>query len=242
MFFEYIAAVRDTVAVWQCLPSGFGKTPKGSQVYFRILNNGQSGELTYLLGDLEAREAVLIDPHGCDLTVLSAVLAEHELRLRWVLRTHHHDDLFPNERHTLERLGAPIVQGDNLAAQALTDGSSLPFGYEQIRVLKTPGHTHFCLSFVWRDRLFCGGLLAVTDCPQQPYPAAPDLLWDSVTQRVFVMPDETLLFASHEPRARAVSTVLEQRCWHPMLAAVSRDEFLAHIAALPQSKLSPSLT
>ena len=53
------------------------------QVYFRILNNEASGELTYVLGDLDAREAVVVDPHACDSSVLLALLAERELRLRW---------------------------------------------------------------------------------------------------------------------------------------------------------------
>ena len=66
-------------------------------MYFRILNNEASGELTYVLGDLDAREAVVVDPHACDSSVLLALLAERELRLRWVLRTHHHDALHPNE-------------------------------------------------------------------------------------------------------------------------------------------------
>jgi hypothetical protein len=48
------------------------------------------------------------------------------------------------------------------------------------------------------------------------------------------MPSETLLFAGHERRARAVSTVLEQRRWHPLFATLTRDEFLAHMAALPK--------
>lgn len=42
-------------------------------------------------------------------------------------------------------------------------------------------------------------------------PAVPEALWDSVTQRIFTLPDETLLFAGHERHARAVSTVLEQQ-------------------------------
>jgi hypothetical protein len=54
-----------------------------------------------------------------------------------------------------------------------------------------------------------------------------------VTQRVFTLPDETLLFAGHEQRARAVSTVLEQRRWHPLFAHLTRDEFLAQMAVLP---------
>lgn len=206
-------------------------------MYFRILNNEASGELTYLLADQDAREAVLIDPHGCDLPVLSALLAERDLRLRWVLRTHQHDALQPDEHARLGVLGAPLVQGEALKALGFSDGAALPFGGELVRVVPTPGHTPTCLSFAWRDRFFCGGLLAITACPHQPHPAAPEALWDSVTQRVFTLPDETLLFAGHELRARAVSTVLEQRRWHPFFAGLTRDEFLAHMAALSEKKL-----
>lgn len=207
----------------------------GLGVYFRILNNDTTGELTYLLADLDAREAVLIDPHGCDLPVLLALLAERELRLRWVLRTHHHDAFAPDEATRLAELGAPVVQGDALSSLRLADGAELPFGNELVRVLTTPGHTNSCLSFGWRDRLFCGGLLALDSCPHQSRPAVPQALWDSVMGRVFDLPDETLLFAGHEQRVRAVSTVLEQRRWHPLFASLTRDEFLAHVAALPDN-------
>ncbi|MCF8160588.1 MAG: hypothetical protein K9J76_07780 [Polaromonas sp.] len=203
-------------------------------MYFRILNNDASGELTYLLADLDAREAVLIDPHGADLPLLRALLAERELRLCSILRTHHHDAMLPDEPERLALLGAPVVQGDALAALQVADGDALPFGAELVRILATPGHTPHCLSFGWRDRFFCGGLLAVTACPHQRRPAEPEALWDSVTQRIFTLPDETLLFAGHEQRARAVSTVLEQRRWHPHFAGQTRDEFLAHMTALPE--------
>ncbi len=204
----------------------------GAKVYFRILNNDASGELTYLLADLNAREAVLIDPHGPDLSLLLALLAERDLRLRWVLRTHQHDDLQSGERVQLESLGAPLVQGGTPAALSLADGAVFCFGDELLRVLSTPGHTPGCLSFGWRDRMFCGGLLAITSCPHQSHPVVPEALWDSVTQKIFTLPDETLLFAGHEQRARAVSTVQEQRRWHPYFAGQTRDEFLAHMTAL----------
>ena len=203
-------------------------------MYFRILNDDATGELTYLLADLAAAEAVLIDPHGRDLPVLQALLSERDLRLRWVLRTHQHDDMQPREPALLLRLGAPLIQGDT---HRVEETPVLAFGDELIHVVATPGHTQYCLSFAWRDRFFCGGLLAVTACPHQARPQAPQALWDSVTQKVFTLPDETLLFAGHERRARAVSTVLEQRRWHPLFSGLTRDEFLAHVAALPEQQI-----
>lgn len=202
-------------------------------MYFRILHDETSGELSYLLADAHAREAVVVDPRGQDLPVIAALLAERDLRLRWVLRTHQHDHLQPHEPALLASLGAPLVQGGSGGHfYAAAHGDMLPFGSEVVRVLTTPGHTAACLSFVWRDRMFSGGLLVVDACPHQAVPAEPEAQWDSVMQHVFTQPDETLLFTGCERHARAVSTVLEQRRWNPFFANLSRDAYLARVAAL----------
>jgi sulfur dioxygenase len=195
-----------------------------------MLYDEGSGDLTYLLADADAREAVLVDPHGRDLPVLQALLDDRGLRLRWVLRTHEHDQQEPAEPDTLSRLGAALVQG-RPCAHALhpADGAELSFGDEYVTVMETPGHTPDCLSFVWRDRVFCGGLLAVDACPRQPVPALPAALWDSVHGRIFTLPDETLLFDGHARHARAVGTVLEQRRWHPHFSGQTRDTFVARM-------------
>jgi hypothetical protein len=58
-----------------------------------------------------------------------------------------------------------------------------------------------------------------------------------VTQRVFTLPAETLLFCGHAQRSRAVSNVMEQRRWHPWFGAAGRDEFLARVATLPPTRV-----
>jgi sulfur dioxygenase len=206
------------------------------QVQFRLLHDERSGAVSYLLADLAAGEAVLVDPRACDVPVLGSLLAEHGLRARWLLRTHEHP------------LGPPgVAQADSSAFAALgaptvcrrpPPGGLLAFGDELVHVLATPGHTDHCLSFRWRDRLFCGGLLSVDSCPVQPRPALPGALWDSVTRQVFTLPRETLLFSGHARRGRASSTVFEEHRWHPWFGAASRDDFLSRVAALPPTPFS----
>jgi sulfur dioxygenase len=206
-------------------------------MYFRILHDEASGAASFLLADLDAGEAVLVDPRGADVAVLTAMLNEHRLSLRWLLRTHEHDDQVPDEAAALDRLGAPRIQHHLPANPDSPDGEHgvLLFGHQHLRVLRTPGHTAGCLSYLWQDRLFCGGLLAVDACPYQPRPALPEALWDSVMREVFTLPGETLLFSGHAMQARAVSNVLEQRRWHPWLGGATRDEFLARVRALPEA-------
>jgi glyoxylase-like metal-dependent hydrolase (beta-lactamase superfamily II) len=203
----------------------------------RILYDEHSGALSYLLADEAAREAALVDPRSGDRPVLMALLDEAGLRLRWVLRTHDHDghdDQPPGELDRLLRLGAPVVQGAWCeGARNVADGERLPLGAGFVQVLRTPGHTAHCQSYLWQDRMFCGDLLTADACPWQPRPALPAALWDSVQQRIFTLPDETLLFAGHERRARAVTTVLEQRRWSPHFAGLTRDGFFARVGPKP---------
>ena len=212
-------------------------------MYFRLLHDEGSGAVSYLLADLDAGEAVVIDPRGADVPLLSAMLDEHQLRLRWLMRTHEHDAQLPGESQALDSLGAPRIQHQlpvsaepadpDPAARVDAERAVLTFGNEHVQVLRTPGHTAGCLSYLWRDRLFCGGLLAVDACPFQPRPALPEALWDSVVNDVFKRPAETLLFTGHATRSRAVSNVLEQRRWHPWFGGATRDEVLARVRELP---------
>lgn len=193
-------------------------------MYFRVLHDEGSGTLGYLLGDRDAAEALLIDPRGADAPVWRAMLREHGLRLRWVLRTHEHAAPAGAHDGTAAAFGAPD------AAVPGGDQCWLPFGAEHVQVLETPGHTRGCRSYLWRDRLFCGDLLTMEACPAQREPALPEAMWDSVMRCVFTLPPETLLFPGHAPHAGAVSTIMEQRRWHPWFAGGTRDEFLARFA------------
>lgn len=204
-------------------------------MYFRMLLDPANGAVSYLLADLDAGEAVLVDPRGADTPVLRAMLSEHRLRLKWILRTHEHDAALPAAEVTaLQALEAPHV------VHRPATGGVVSFGNEVVHTIATPGHTAGCLSFAWRDRLFCGGLLAVDACPFQPRPLDPAALWDSVTREIFSLPGETLLFSAHARGCRAVSQVHEQRHAHPWFAGATRDDFLARVAALPDAAPTPA--
>lgn len=204
-------------------------------MYFRVLHDESTGSVTYVLGDLDAGEAIVVDPRGADVPVLQAMLADGGLRLRWVLRTHEHDEMLSGEPTALGALKAPVVQH----RPPNPKNPVILFGNEHLRVLSTPGHTAGCLSYLWRDRLFCGGLLAVDACPYQRRPRLPEALWDSVTRDVFALPAETLVFRGHARGEGVVSSLLEQRRWHPWFAGITRDEFLDKVRALPALPTRP---
>lgn len=196
-------------------------------MYFRMLHEEASGKVAYLLADLDAGEAVVIDPRPADLAVLQALLAGHQLRLRWLLRTS--TPAGAGGRGRPEALQA--LQAAQPAPQELPD--LLSFGGEHLHVLRTPGPAPWAVSYLWRDRVFCGELLGAGDgAPEWPHSDA-DALWESVTGVLFALPPETLIFRGRARQGRIVSTVLAERRWHPWFGCASRDEFMARVARRP---------
>jgi glyoxylase-like metal-dependent hydrolase (beta-lactamase superfamily II) len=197
-------------------------------MYFRQMPHAATGALCYLIADLAAQEAVLVDPQAEQTELLLALLQERELRLIYVLRTHIHCE---SERcgGLCEYTGAQRVSGGrpvDARSRSVGHGDTLVFGHEVLRVLATPGHTPDAVSFLWRDRLFCGDALHPAGCPQPVDETDAGQWYDSVTRRLFLLPDETLVFPGHVREGRTVSTIAEERQRNSAFACISRETFI----------------
>jgi glyoxylase-like metal-dependent hydrolase (beta-lactamase superfamily II) len=198
---------------------------------FRQLHDPSSRAFTYLLADEDARAAVAVDPgpQGVELPLLG-LTGELGLRLDYLLCTHVHDGATATIERLRERTGARIVAGVAAPIDAdvrVRQGNVVTFGDESIRVLDTPGHTAADVSYLWRDRVFSGDALLVRGCGPTDLPGSDaGALYDSITQRLLVLPGDTLLFPAHETHHRSVSTIAEERHYNPCVAGRSRDEFI----------------
>jgi glyoxylase-like metal-dependent hydrolase (beta-lactamase superfamily II) len=199
--------------------------------FFRQLHDAPSAAYTYLIADTDAGAAVMIDPAAERMTVtLLALLAELDLQLEYVLCTHAHPGDPAVADVIRSRTAANVAAGERAPVTAdlrLHHGDAITFGNEVIHVLGTPGHTPACLSYLWRDRVFTGDALLIRACGRIDVPDADaGALYDSLTQRLMVLPGETLVYPGHDDHGRTVSTIAEEREHNPCVAGRSRDEFI----------------
>ncbi len=147
----------------------------------------------------DTRDAVMIDPVDTQFDVYSALLGRDRLRLRYVLETHAHADHITGSSLLRERTGAkaaaPLPCGIVAADLQLEDGEELHFGGERLRALHTPGHTAGSMSYLWRDGVFTGDTLLIGGCGRTDFQSGDaGALYDSITQRLFALPDATIVF------------------------------------------------
>lgn len=53
----------------------------------------------------------------------------------------------------------------------------------------------------------------------------------SVTQRLFTLPNETLVYPAHDYYGYTVSTIGEEKQWYPRFAGRDRDEFIQFMSS-----------
>ena len=196
-----------------------------------------SSTYTYVLVDPRTRDAVMIDPVDAQFNAYSAMLDSERLKLRYVLETHNHADHVTGSGRLRERTGAraatPLGCGIVAADLQLEDGAELRFGSETIRALHTPGHTAGSMSYLWRNCVFTGDSLLIGGCGRADFQSGDaGALYDSITQKLFALPDATIVFPAHDYNGRTSSTIGAEKRTNPRLAGRSRAAFIRLMAEL----------
>lgn len=206
-------------------------------IYFRQLFDTDSSTYTYLLGDLSQHEAVLIDPVREHIALYLSLLDEQGLTLHSVLETHVHADHVTCAALLREQTGAKVMISEHGGTQCadvyLQGGESLSFGQETITVVATPGHTTGCISYLWQSRLFTGDALLIGGCGRTDFQGGDaGVLYDSITQKIWPLAGETLIYPGHDYQHKHVSSVAQERESNARLSGKSRDEFIALMSDL----------
>ncbi|XP_071441184.1 persulfide dioxygenase ETHE1, mitochondrial isoform X3 [Hetaerina americana] len=114
--------------------------------FFRQLFDRESCTYTYLLADVQSKEALIIDP-VIELAERDAQLVKDlELTLKYAVNTHMHADHITGTG-LLKKLvpGCKSVISKSSGAQAdvyVQPGDEISFGSHQLEVRPTPGHTN----------------------------------------------------------------------------------------------------
>jgi rhodanese-related sulfurtransferase len=110
----------------------------------------------------------------------------------------------------------------------LEDGERIAIGDLTARVLHTPGHTPDGISLHVADRVFTGDTLLIHGTGRADFAGGdPYAQYDSITQKLFTLPDATLVFPAHDYRGHTHSTIGEERVANPRVAGRSRDAYAA---------------
>ncbi|HIP06560.1 MAG TPA: MBL fold metallo-hydrolase [Mariprofundaceae bacterium] len=175
---------------------------------------------TYILADEDSHEAIIIDSVVEKVERDLLLINELGLTLKYAVDTHVHADHITGAGLLRERTGCQTgvaaSEGVACADMALKEGDSLQFGEYALQVLETPGHTSGCLSFVCEDKVFTGDALFIRGCGRTDFQAGDaDTLYASITEKLFTLSDETIVYPGHDYKGMMLSTIAEEKEHNP---------------------------
>jgi len=202
-----------------------------SDIIFHQLFEAESSTYTYLIADKKSKEAAIIDPVLETVDRDLKLIEELGLRLLYVLDTHIHADHITGAGEIRKRTQAKTAVSHKAEVQCvdilLDEGQELLLGSKKIKIISTPGHTDTCLTYAFEGMLFTGDALLIRGCGRTDFQqGSSDKLYDSVHQKLFKFPDETIVYPGHDYRGQTSSTIGLEKQFNPRLGeSKSKEEF-----------------
>jgi hydroxyacylglutathione hydrolase len=221
------------------------------------------GCASYLIGDEEAGEAVIVDPAYAVDQYLDAA-ERKDVRITRVLETHTHaDHVSGHGRLALEHQLPVCIHPAAEPAypyEPLEDGAEVDVGQVCLRVIHTPGHRpeHCCFAVVDRSRAPEPWLVLTGDSLLVGDTARPDLAVEAQAgaeglfhslRRLLELADGVELYPGHVAgslcgagmSSKASSTIGFERRFNPSLAYTEAADFIAESVGATSTPRPPNM-
>ncbi|RZA08325.1 MAG: hydroxyacylglutathione hydrolase [Proteobacteria bacterium] len=175
----------------------------------------------YLL--IDGEEAAVVDP-GEAGPVIKA-LEDRNLKLRWILNTHHHRDHVGGNLELIDRFGCEVWGAAKDAARIpgiqrrLEVNEAFTLFGKKFQVMPADGHTvgHIVFHVPEARALFCGDTIFSLGCGKL-FEGSPAQMWDSLS-RLRDLPGDTLVYCAHEYTLENAAFALRAEPANPDLRA-----------------------
>lgn len=198
----------------------------------RQLFDHETSTYTYLLIDEASKEAAIIDSVKEQYERDCRYVKELGLKLKFSLETHVHADHVTASGQFRRDFNVEIAvhedSGNDCADIKIKDGDVFNLGSQEIKALHTPGHTSGDVSFLIDGAVFTGDALLIRACGRTDFQQGDsEKLYDSITQKLFTLPDETVVYPGHDYEGFTSTTIGEEKALNPRLGkGKSKKEFM----------------
>lgn len=215
---------------------------------FRQFFDAESSTYTYLLASAPGREALIIDPVKSQLEQYLTAINQLGLKLVRAIDTHTHADHITGLGALRDATRCITIMGERTQAECVSqqvrDLEHIDIDGVRLQALYTPGHTDESFSFVLQPdsprAVFTGDVLLIRGTGRTDFQNGDaGVSWDSITGRLFKLPEDTLVYPAHDYKGWTVSSIAEEKRHNPRLAGKTRAEYVQIMQSLrlPSPKL-----
>ncbi len=190
---------------------------------------GNMQNFTYIVEDEETKESIIIDP-SWDLVELELVIKKNDLKIKYIVNTHHHFDHTIGNEAMAESTKVPIIQHENSELKhdiSVKDGDFIEFGNSKLKVLHTPGHSKDSICLVGDGKIFSGDTLFVGNCGRIDLPGgSANELYHSLFDVLYSLDDNLVVYSGHNYGSSETSTIGIEKTTNPVMQKRTEEQFV----------------
>ncbi len=190
---------------------------------------GNMQNFTYIVEDENTSESILIDP-SWDLIELELVIKKNNLKIKYIVNTHHHFDHTVGNEAMAKSTNAPIIQHENSELNhdvTVKDGDYIEFGQSKLKVIHTPGHSKDSICLIGDGKIFSGDTLFVGNCGRIDLPggSAHDL-YHSLFDVLYSLDDNLVMYPGHNYGNAETSTLGQEKITNLVMQKRTQEQFV----------------
>ncbi|MGA1825701.1 MAG: hydroxyacylglutathione hydrolase family protein [bacterium] len=191
-------------------------------------HTGGDRNFGYLAADTKSKEALIVDPSYSPEHIVRYA-EEKNFTITYIFITHGHYD-HTQGNAAIERLTQkkPLLfkDIDPITGTRVDDGATFPLGDMRVTIIHTPGHTNDSICIYIDDALFTGDTLFVGKVGGTDYSHGARKEYDSLHNKLFILPDKTRIFPGHDYGIMPESTIAHERMTNPFLLQPDFEAFV----------------
>tara|TARA_B110000438_G_C15732952_1_gene615008 strand:- start:487 stop:1191 length:705 start_codon:yes stop_codon:yes gene_type:complete len=202
------------------------------KIQLRQLFDYETCTYTYILWDLNTKDAIIIDPVLEQVNRDFAYIEKLNLNLKYIIETHVHADHITGGFKLKQKTSAQICYGSKTGVEGadilLDDGDKILIGTHELSVIHTPGHTEGCTSYYVKNYIFTGDTLFIEGTGRADFQGGSSSdVYDSVRNKIFCYPDDTIIYPCHNYNGLNMSTIAYEREHNPNVGdSVLKKDFI----------------
>lgn len=190
---------------------------------------GNMQNYTYIVEDEETSEAIIIDP-SWDLVELELIIKRNNLKVKYIVNTHHHFDHTLGNEAMAKSTGAKIIQHKASTLEhdiEISEGDKIKFGNSELTVIYTPGHSKDSICLVGDGKIFSGDTLFVGNCGRVDLPGgSAKELYHSLFDTLYNLEDDLVLYCGHNYGSMPTSTLGQEKKMNFVMQKRTEQEFV----------------
>ncbi len=190
---------------------------------------GGMQNFTYIVEDEDTNEAILVDP-SWELVELELIIKRNDLKIKYIVNTHHHYDHTMGNEAMAESTKAPIIQHELSELKhdiTVKDGDYIEFGNSKLKVLHTPGHSMDSICLIGDGKIFSGDTLFVGNCGRIDLPGgSAKELYHSLFDVLHTLDDNLVLYSGHNYGNSETSTIGQEKITNHVMQKRTEQQFV----------------